>query len=104
MSAATETTATAPIVHPEVAESTGQVEASDAFKNANETGHTTTIEPALAAETNPTTTETTDASNVSAPTAEEKVGKKETQITATPVTSGVLGYKAPGLMRYAFAH
>lgn len=29
---------------------------------------------------------------------EEKVNKKETAVTATPITSGTLGYKAPGLV------
>ena len=30
---------------------------------------------------------------------EEKVSKKDVKITAEPVTSGVLGYKAPGIIR-----
>ncbi|KAL9049804.1 MAG: hypothetical protein Q9162_007012 [Coniocarpon cinnabarinum] len=88
--AATETNAT-PVVQPEVAQSTGNVEASDAFKDASE-AKDTSVSKASDSTSGP------DADTVQSPTQEEKVGKKETQITAAPITKGTLGYKAPGFV------
>lgn len=51
-------------------------------------------EPPTASEAAATTTSAEE------PSKEHKVSKKETQITATPITSGTLGYKAPGIMRF----
>ena len=98
MSAATESATFAPATQPEVTQSTGVVEPP-----------TTETTAAPVAEAAPTTTEatkaadipvTTDGATVEAPPSDEKnLSKKETQITATPITSGVLGYKAPGILR-----
>ncbi|KAI9670574.1 MAG: hypothetical protein M1831_005794 [Alyxoria varia] len=81
---------TAPAAEPNVAQHNGYVDASSTFKDA-QTGESSKVEDP----TNTTTSTTSDA--VGAP-AEEKVSKDESKVTATPVTSGTLGYKAPGLV------
>lgn len=62
----------------------------------------TTGEPkeATAVETNDTPVEAAIAAVLPGSTTEEKVNDSEVKVTATPVTSGTLGYKAPGLVKY----
>ena len=107
MSAATESPAPIVTADPEVGQHTAKVEPSTVFQDAHigDAKDPLATEPATTASTNPqseTTTAVTSESNDDAskgPSKEQKIGKKETQITATPITSGTLGYKAPGLMR-----
>ena len=97
MSAATETTPVPAATEPHVAETTSSVEPSETFKDAHtgESKDATSTEPAVTSEIKPQ-----EGAKLEEPaTKEEKVGKKEAKITATPITNGNLGYKAPGLMR-----
>lgn len=97
MSAVTET----PVVNePNVTSSGGYVDAAENFTKSHSgpEGATTAV-PAAVTSTPPVAS--TDATTTGA-TTEEPVGKKETEITAAPITSGVLGYKAPGPLAFRF--
>lgn len=102
MSATTENATTAVVNQPTVAEHTAKVEASEAFQDAHtgEGKDSTVTEPTAILEAKPAeTTASAISEPKEEPSKEQKISKKETQITATPITSGNLGYKAPGLMR-----
>lgn len=78
---------------PHVAQHAGYVEPSETFAAAHSDKTAEPVEDAKGESVEPSPPERTG-------TTEEKVGKDEVKVTATPVTNGVLGYKAPGLIRY----
>ena len=81
-------------VAPNVSQHAGYVEPSEAFV-AHHSGDAAPADDAEAAKEN--------VAQPSAPkrtgTFEEKVGKDEVKVTATPITKGALGYKAPGFVK-----
>ena len=83
---------------PNVAKHDGYVQATDVYTSAHagSSDHTPTTETSTS-EAKPKGAESAPvAANLSA---EEKVGRDEVKVTAKPVTHGVLGYKAPGLVK-----
>lgn len=87
MSAATET----PIVNePHVATHGGYVDAAENYTKH----HSSAVDTATPVAAAPATTASEPTSAVTnGDTTEEKAGKKKAEVTATPITSGVLGYK-----------
>ena len=79
---------------PNVAQHGGYVDAASQF-----VAHHSGTGSAVAATADASKAEGT-AEGVTPVNKEEKVSKKDVKITAEPVTSGVLGYKAPGIIRY----
>ncbi|KAK8186822.1 Pleckstrin homology domain-containing protein [Phyllosticta paracitricarpa] len=94
---ATEPVAAAPVSDtsaPAVTEAAPAAEAPATDAPAATTTTTTTTETPAAEATAPATEETT------ALPVEEKKGEDEVKITAEPIYSGSLGYKAPGLLKF----